>query len=270
MDDNIERNHAAAIEAVRLLYHEIPNECDQVSSIFAEIATAGEIDLDDIKSTRGNTCCQLFVMNKGYNYVVSMRIKGDVLAALFVMKELNCPIPLWDDCVERRTKKDKINSIFMARTLTPIRQVRKATSPTCTHVDGMSSATFEIKVKVFPSLVKFSVESLVQQPVSGNEMAQWVLKASGDVVPRRTLRPLQAAEPYSPEEKKRRDIFDVCIERMGTSSTPPSHKAADELRDTWEEWGDDDEDPRVVLETEDTVDANGGLLYQQPAYEQNH
>ena len=32
----------------------------------------------------------------------------------------------------------------------------------------------------------------------GNEIAQWVLKANGNVVPRRTLRPLTVDKRYSP------------------------------------------------------------------------
>ena len=56
----------------------------------------------------------------------------------------------------------------------------------------------------------------------GNEMAQWVLKANGRVVPRRSLRPLTIAELHSPVEHKKRDVFDALIERrMGTSINPP-------------------------------------------------
>ena len=35
-----------------------------------------------LKSTRGNTCCQLFVTDKGYIYVVPMRKESEVLLAL--------------------------------------------------------------------------------------------------------------------------------------------------------------------------------------------
>ena len=87
------------------------------------------------------------------------------------------------------------------------------------------------------------------------------------VVPRCSLRPLQVAKVHSPEEEERRKIFDACISsKLGTSVTPPGQEAVDELQDTWEEWGDNDEDPRIVPEIEDTVDASGHLLEQQPAY----
>ena len=38
----------------------------------------------------------------------------------------------------------------------------------------------------------------------GNEMAQWKLKVNGEVVPRRTNRPLQVAERHFPVELKKR------------------------------------------------------------------
>jgi hypothetical protein len=99
-------------------------------------------------------------------------------------------------------------------------------------------------------------------------MAQWVLKCNGMVVPRRSLRPLQVAEVHSSEEKERRKIFDACIARkLGTSVTPPSQGAIDELQTTWEQWGDEGEELREVPETKDTVDASGRLLDQQPAYD---
>jgi hypothetical protein len=34
------------------------------------------------KSSRGHTCCQLFVTDKGFVYVVPMRRKGEVLQAI--------------------------------------------------------------------------------------------------------------------------------------------------------------------------------------------
>ena len=57
----------------------------------------------------------------------------------------------------------------------------------------------------------------------GNEMAQWVLEANGQVVPRCTVCLLHADELHSPQDIKKRDIFDALIEkRWGTSGSPPS------------------------------------------------
>ena len=54
-------------------------------------------------------------------------------------------------------------------------------------------------------------------------MAQWVLKANGNVVPRRTLRPLKVDEVHSPTEAKKRETFTALIERRWGTSTKPSN-----------------------------------------------
>jgi hypothetical protein len=44
------------------------------------------------KSSRGRTCCQLFVTDKGFLYVVPMRRKGEVLQAIKQFaKEIGAP-----------------------------------------------------------------------------------------------------------------------------------------------------------------------------------
>ena len=54
-------------------------------------------------------------------------------------------------------------------------------------------------------------------------MAQWVLKADGKVVPRRTARPLKFEEKHDPVEKKKRSIFGAFVERRwGTAMNPPN------------------------------------------------
>ena len=50
--------------------------------------------------------------------------------------------------------------------------------------------------------------------VASNEMAQWILKLNGYVVPRRILRYLHFYELHSPEEKKKWNIFGALIERI--------------------------------------------------------
>eukprot|EP00957_Ditylum_brightwellii_P047538 3610461-Ditylum_brightwellii.AAC.1 len=47
----------------------------------------------------------------------------------------------------------------------------------------------------------------------GNEMAQWVLKGNGNIVPRQTLRLLKAEELNSKTEIRSRNLFDSLIER---------------------------------------------------------
>ena len=48
----------------------------------------------------------------------------------------------------------------------------------------------------------------------GNEMTQWILKANGRVVPRRTAVPLTIAQLNSDTERQKRAIFDHCITKI--------------------------------------------------------
>ncbi len=97
-------------------------------------------------------------------------------------------------------------------------------------------------------------------------MAQWVLKSNGNVVPRRTLRPLQVDKLHNATEAKKREVFDGLIERRwGTSITPPIVDTTSD-DEHWEEYEDDDEVARIVPEIEDSVDSTGRLFNQQPAY----
>jgi hypothetical protein len=64
----------------------------------------------------------------------------------------------------------------------------------------------------------------------GNEMAQWILKANGNVVPHHSSRPLKMDEIHSAMESKKRTIFDELIKRRwGTSINPPKQKNAENL-----------------------------------------
>ena len=102
----------------------------------------------------------------------------------------------------------------------------------------------------------------------GNEMAQWILKANGSVVPRRSSRPLKVDELHSPTEIKKRLIFDGLIERRwGTSINPPKPSSENPSDNEFEEHEDEDKPKRVAPDTEDSVDASGKMLNQQPAYD---
>eukprot|EP00957_Ditylum_brightwellii_P024850 1878872-Ditylum_brightwellii.AAC.1 len=77
-------------------------------------------------------------------------------------------------------------------------------------------------------------------------MAQWVMKGNGNVVPRQTLRLLKR--------------------RWGTSIYPPLETTPNDW-DPYDEYEDDDEIARSLPETEETDNANGTLIDQQPAYD---
>jgi hypothetical protein len=96
------------------------------------------------------------------------------------------------------------------------------------------------------------------------------LKAYGNIVPRRSSRPLKVDEIHSAQEQQKRKIFDGLIERRhGTSISPPIIISDDEndSNNDFEEYEDDDEPARIAPDIEDMVDVNGKLLNQQPAYD---
>jgi transposase InsO family protein len=58
------------------------------------------------KSSRGNTCCQLFVTDKGFVYVVPMKTKGEVLQALKQFaKEIGAPDAIVSDAAAEQSSQ---------------------------------------------------------------------------------------------------------------------------------------------------------------------
>jgi hypothetical protein len=224
------------------------------------------------KSTCGNGCCQLFVTDKGFIYVVLMTKESDVLKAikqfakeirapdalicdaakaqtskemrsfcneigttlraleegtpwankaeLYIglikeavrkdMKSSNCPIAMWDYCLERRAQ---INNLT-ARDLFQLHGTNAHTALTteegnisnlCQY-DWYEWCFYREHTAKFPFNREVLGRVLGPAKGEGNEMAQWILKANGNVVPRRTLRSLNTAELHSPTEAKKRTI----------------------------------------------------------------
>jgi hypothetical protein len=283
------------------------------------------------KSSRGNACCQLFVTDKGFIYVVPMKREADVLKAvkqfakeigapdalicdaaraqtskdmkkfcneigttlraleegtpwankaeLYIglikesvrkdMKSSNSPIAFWDYCIERRAR---INNLT-ARSLFQLHGTNAHTALTneegdisnlCQY-DWYGWCYYREHTAKFPFNREVLGRVLGQAKGEGNDMAQWILKANGNVLPRRTLRPLNTAELHSVTEAKKRTVFDALIEgRWGTAMSAPPEESKD---DAFEEYFDDDEQPRIIPDIEDSVDSNGRLINQQAMYD---
>jgi hypothetical protein len=291
------------------------------------------------KSTRGHSCCQLFVTDKGFVYVVPMKSKSEVLQAvkqfakeigapdaiisdaaaeqksqklrkfcseigttlrileegtpwankaeLYIglikeavrkdMKESDCPLALWDYCVERRAR---INNLT-AKTMFKLHGTNAYTALTGEEGDISNLCQFKWydwcyyreHKDGFPLTREILGRVLGPATGAGNEMCQWILKANGNVVPRRTVRPLKAEELHGPIDQKKREIFkELIVKRWGTSINKPPPEPLDndddwDKGDDWEEYEDDNEPARVVPDIEDMVDSSGRLLNQQPAYD---
>ena len=96
-------------------------------------------------------------------------------------------------------------------------------------------------------------------------MAQWILKANGRVVPRRSLRPLKVDELHSPVEIKKREVFDELIKRRWGSPMTPSNT---QQQNIFEKYEDHEQQEQPTLEVKDIVDSTGKLIDQQPTYDQ--
>ena len=281
------------------------------------------------KSSRGNTCCQLFVTDKGFIYVVPMTSKSQVLLALkqfakevgapdaiicdaardqqsrplkqFLqqigtslrvleentpwankaelyigilkeavrkdMKESSCPLVFWDFCVERRARVHNLTpkKLFSLKGNTPHFDVfgEEGDISNLCQFGFYDWCYFREQKAPFPYGKEVLGRVLGPARGTGNEMCQWVLKANGEVVARRTTRPLRIDEIHSEQERKKRDLFDELVKRRrGTSLTPPTVETND-----FEPYSDEEEKEIVLDDIEDTIDHNGQLLDQQPAYD---
>ena len=103
-------------------------------------------------------------------------------------------------------------------------------------------------------------------------MTQWVLKANGRVVPRRSLQPLATTERHSLVKEKKQNVFNALIERrMGTSiNPPPTTEDRDPIAEETTKQDDLDDDMDEPVESpdhEDILDSTGRILEQQPAFD---
>ena len=107
----------------RMLRYKRVNEYFSMDTFFAT-KTAG-------KSSRGNTCCQLFVTDKGYVYVVSIKSKSEVLQAVKQFaKEIGAPDAIISDASgEQTSKKQTSQSLrkFCAEIGTTMRHLEEGT-----------------------------------------------------------------------------------------------------------------------------------------------
>ena len=285
------------------------------------------------KSSRGYTCMQLFVTDKGFVHVIPMRSKSEVPMALKMfakdvgapdaiicdaareqiskevrdfchkigtslrvleegtpwanraelyigllkeavrkdIKESDCPLVFWDYCCERRAR---INNM----TASKLFQLEGRNAHfSVTGEDGDISnlcrfawyewCYYRDHTAGFPLQREILGRVLGPANGEGNEMAQWILKANGRVVPRRTAIPLTISQQNSESEKKKRVLFDKLIaERWGSSISPAPIQIDSE--NELEPYKDLDESPREMPEFNDPIDHDTSqLVDQQPAYD---
>ena len=189
------------------------------------------------------------------------------------MREANSPMVFWDYCIERRAHINNLTakSNFKlhgsnAHTLTM--QEEGDISNLCQFV-WYEWCYFRDHAGAFPQQKEVLGHILGPGCGEGNEMCQWVLIANGNIVPRRTVCPLQTAEIHSPAQIKLHHNFDALIERRHGSAINPPKPVAD-VKEHLE--GDDinegtEEERGAIPDVEDIVDSTGKRLDQQPDYD---
>ena len=138
------------------------------------------------------------------------------------------PLVLWDYCMERRALIFQVT----AKKLFQLNGVNPHTITFSTEADisnlcqyGWYEWVYFHDVKtLFPYQKECLGRCLGPAKNEGNAMAQWILKANGRVVPRRTLRRLSPAEfaPSNEVEADKRALFTTSIrEALGDSVKIP-------------------------------------------------
>jgi hypothetical protein len=168
------------------------------------------------------------------------------------MLESDCPMVLWDYCVEWRAR---INNMT-AEDLFQLQSMNPHLATTGDEGDISNICIFKFyewcyywdQKPGFPSQKRRLGKVLGPSKNDGSEMAQYVLTSTGSVVPRRTCQRLSIAELHHPDEIRKRAIFTECIRRkLGDSMTLPpvsSNKA------TFIPYSDDEEIPRTIPEND--------------------
>ena len=185
------------------------------------------------------------------------------------MRESNSPLCFWDYCVERRAR---INNLAAKNSF----RLHGSTPHTLTTGDEGDISNlcqygwyewcyFRDQTAAFPNNKEVLGRVLGPARGAGNEVAQWILKANGRVIPRRSLRPLKLDELHSPVEIKKRQVFDELIKRRWGSPMTPSNT---QQQTVFEKYKYHEQQGQPTLEVEDIVDSTGKLINQQPAYDQ--
>ena len=98
-------------------------------------------------------------------------------------------------------------------------------------------------------------------------MCQWVLQPSGEVIARRTVRPLTAAEKNSKIEAEKQNLFiRILHKKIGTSHMPTGIESSSSRMENVDLYEDDEDSSDSEPDLEVTVDP-GKEVNQQPYYD---
>ena len=185
------------------------------------------------------------------------------------LKQSNSPLAFWDYCAERRARIHNLtaNPLFQLQGQTPHQTIygNEGDISNLCQFHWYEWIYFRDGAAGFPLPREVLGRSLGPATGEGNEMAQWVLKANGQVIPRRTVRPLTHDEHASTTEQDKRLAFDKAIAMKYPSIHQPD-LAEPEIA-VPEPYEDDYEQALTIPEFDDPIDATGQPFNQQPAYD---
>jgi hypothetical protein len=132
------------------------------------------------------------------------------------MKASDCPIVFWDYCVERRAQINNLMAkdnfkLHSSNAYTLLTGAEGDISKVC-QCGWYDWCYYREQKAKFPFNREVLGRVLGPAKSEGNEMAQWILKANGNVVPHCTVRSLQVDKVHSPNEIEKRESFDELIE----------------------------------------------------------
>ena len=201
------------------------------------------------------------------------------------LQESHAPLRLWDYCAERRAQIFNLTAkpLFQLQGQNP----HLATFGEMGDISNLCQfgwyewVYFRQGTASFPHMKEELGRCLGPTKNEGNEMTQWVLQQNGQIVPRRTLRRLRAAEraPSNEAEAAKRAEFDAAIKvKLGNSFAAAEEVDAQDVpnpfaEDTANHAPDFDPNTFVPYEDEatapqttpeaDIIDARGRPVNQQ-------
>jgi len=181
------------------------------------------------------------------------------------MRATGSPLVLWDYCMERRALIFQITAkkLFQLNGTNPHTMTfgTDADISNLCQFDWYEWVYFREDSAIFPFQKEQLGRCLGPAKNEGNEMAQWVLKNNGKVLPQRTLRRLSTTELSltNESEAERRMLFTTFVRGiLGDSISLPAAPPPNPMDEFWElePYEDDVESPLAFLEA-DIVDATG-------------
>ena len=172
------------------------------------------------------------------------------------MHHTDCPIVLWDYCVEFKVSVHNVT----AKGSLHLDNVNPHMVTTGEEKDISNLGRYGFYEMIyywdqkhgFPEQKKRIGRALGPTKFQGNEMAQYILQENGVVVPRRTTRPIPPEHLRTATLQHKIKAFDDCIrEKLGDSMNKSYIKARNSR---WTVYEDDDEVPRTIPENDVSLD----------------